>query len=147
MLFSLNLLKTARKVKFKVNFMVFAFQFVVLIVIFTLLLFCLLFIWPFLSGFHKEVHQCCLTATFTMEMLIEHARTWGASEINNTHFTELSSQFLDTVKRLAGHVIDIIEVGVVLFSALAVHVLLPNLVKCFSWQYFTSSVHNARREF
>lgn len=66
----------------------------------------------FLSGIQKEVHQCSLTATFSLQALIEHARIWGTSETNNPHFTELSSQLLDTVKRLTGHVIGIIEVCV-----------------------------------
>ncbi|KAL9988342.1 hypothetical protein ACROYT_G002777 [Oculina patagonica] len=61
------------------------------------------------GGIQKDVHQCCLAATFSLQALIEHARIWGTSETNNDHFTELSSQLLDTVKRLAGHVIGIIE--------------------------------------
>lgn len=66
----------------------------------------------FLSGIQKGVQQCCLAATFSLQVLIEHARIWGTSETNNDHFTELSSQLLDAVKRLAGHVIEIIEVCV-----------------------------------
>lgn len=65
-----------------------------------------------LSGIQKDVQQCCLAATFSLQMLIEHARIWGTSETNSDHFTELSSQLLETVKRLAGHVIGIIEVRV-----------------------------------
>lgn len=61
------------------------------------------------GGIQKEVHQCCLTSTLALQVLIEHARIWGTSETNNVHFTELSSQLLDTVKRLAGHVIGIVE--------------------------------------
>lgn len=64
----------------------------------------------FMTGIQKEVHQCCLTSTLALQVLIEHARIWGTSETNNVHFTELSSQLLDTVKRLAGHVIGIVEV-------------------------------------
>lgn len=63
-----------------------------------------------MSGIQKEVPQCCLAATLALQVLIEHARIWGTSETNNVHFTELSSQLLDTVKRLAGHVIGIVEV-------------------------------------
>ena len=64
----------------------------------------------FMTGIQKEVHQCCLTATLALQVLIEHARIWGTSETSSVHFTELSSQLLDTVKRLAGHVIGIVEV-------------------------------------
>ena len=62
------------------------------------------------SGIQKEVPQCCLAATLALQVLIEHARIWGTSETNNVHFNELSFQLLDTVKRLAGHVIGIVEV-------------------------------------
>ena len=65
----------------------------------------------FIKKKKKEVPQCCLAATLALQVLIEHARVWGTSETNNVHFTELSSQLLDTVKRLAGHVIGIVEVG------------------------------------
>lgn len=64
----------------------------------------------FMSGNQKEVPQCCLATTLALQVLIEHARIWGTSETNNVSFTELSSQLLDTVKRLAGHVIGIVEV-------------------------------------
>ena len=64
----------------------------------------------FMSGIQKEAPQCCLAATLALQVLIEHARVWGTSETNNVHFTELSAQLLDTVKRLAAHVIGIVEV-------------------------------------
>lgn len=63
-----------------------------------------------MSGIQKEDPQCCLAAALALQVLIEHARIWGTSETNSVHFAELSSQLLDTVKRLAGHVIGIIEV-------------------------------------
>ena len=59
-------------------------------------------------------------------MLSEHVRMWGTAEINNAPFVELSSQLLDTVRRLAGHVIGIIEVGgllLPLFYTLSAEVL------------------------
>ena len=61
-------------------------------------------------GIPKEVQQCCLTATFSLQLLMEHARMWGTAETRNAHFTELSSQLIDTVKPLADHVIKIVEV-------------------------------------
>ena len=69
-----------------------------------------LIVFIFMQGIQKEVPQCCLAATLALQVLIEHARIWGTSETNNVHFTELSSQLLDTVKRLSGHVIGIVEV-------------------------------------
>ena len=58
----------------------------------------------------KEVHQCCLTATFSLQLLMEHARIWGTLETQNVAFADLSSQLVDSVKRLADHVTTIIEV-------------------------------------
>lgn len=57
-----------------------------------------------------EGHQCCVSTTISLQMLSEHVRMWGTAEINNEPFVELSSQLLDTVRRLAGHVIGIIEI-------------------------------------
>ena len=85
--------------------------FLVCLFVFLFVLFSLLYTDRFfMTGIQKEVHQCCLTATLALQVLIEHARIWGTSETNSVHFTELSSQLLDTVKRLAGHVIGIVEV-------------------------------------
>ena len=51
---------------------------------------------------------------------------WGTAETNNAPFVELSSQLLDSLKGLAGHVIGIIEVcGVFLLHFHSV--LFPNL--------------------
>ena len=63
------------------------------------------------SGLPTEGQQCCVSASISVQMLVEHVRMWGTAEITNEPFVELSSQLLDTIKRLAGHVISIIEVG------------------------------------
>ena len=63
------------------------------------------------SGLQTEGQQCCVSASISVQMLVEHVRMWGTAEITNEPFVELSSQLLDTIKRLAGHVISIIEVG------------------------------------
>ena len=63
------------------------------------------------SGLQTEGQQYCVSASISVQMLVEHVRMWGTAEITNEPFVELSSQLLDTIKRLAGHVISIIEVG------------------------------------
>ena len=63
-----------------------------------------------LADLPKDVHQCCLTATFSVQLLIEHARIWGTLEPQSAHFVDLSSHLVNTVKRVADHVTAIIEV-------------------------------------
>ncbi|RMX47546.1 hypothetical protein pdam_00019081 [Pocillopora damicornis] len=62
------------------------------------------------GGLQTEGQQCCVSASISVQMLVEHVRMWGTTEITNEPFVELSSQLLDTIKRLAGHVISIIEI-------------------------------------
>ncbi|KAM7447173.1 the TRAFAC class myosin-kinesin ATPase superfamily [Porites harrisoni] len=57
----------------------------------------------------KEAHQCCLSATFSLQLLIEQARIWGTLENQNNQFKDLGCLMVDTVKRLANCVTAIIE--------------------------------------
>ena len=62
------------------------------------------------TGNQNEVDRCCLTATCSLHLLIEHAQIWGSVENGNAQFTELRRQLIDAVTRLADHVIKIIQV-------------------------------------
>jgi len=61
------------------------------------------------GGTPKEVQLCFLTASFSVQMLTELARIWCTAETQNAHFSDLSFQLVETVKRLGDHVIKIIE--------------------------------------
>jgi len=61
------------------------------------------------AGNQNEVDRCCLTATCSLHLLIEHAQIWGSVENGNAQFTELRRQLIDAVTRLADHVIKIIQ--------------------------------------
>ena len=65
---------------------------------------------PSLADLPKEAHQCCLSATFSLQLLIEQARIWGTLENQNNRFKDLGCLMVDTVKRLANCVTAIIEV-------------------------------------
>ena len=67
---------------------------------------------PSLAELPKEAHQCCLSATFSLQLLIEQARIWGTLENQNNQFKDLGFLMVDTVKRLANCVTAIIEVCV-----------------------------------
>lgn len=67
---------------------------------------------PSLADLPKEAHQCCLSATFSLQLLIEQARIWGTLENQNNKFKDLGCLMVDTVKRLANCVTAIIEVCV-----------------------------------
>ena len=67
---------------------------------------------PSLADLPKEAHQCCLSATFSLQLLIEQARIWGTLENQNNQFKDLGCLMIDTVKRLANCVTAIIEVCV-----------------------------------
>ena len=62
------------------------------------------------TGDQNEVDRCCLTATCSLHLLIEHAQIWGSVENGNAQFTELRRQLIDAVTRLGDHVIKIIQV-------------------------------------
>lgn len=61
------------------------------------------------TGNQNEVDRCCLTATCSLHLLIEHAQIWGSVENGNAQFTELRRQLIDAVTRLGDHVIKIIQ--------------------------------------
>lgn len=65
---------------------------------------------PSVADLLKEAHQCCLSATFSLQLLIEQARIWGTLENQNNQFKDLGCLMVDTVTRLANCVTAIIEV-------------------------------------
>ena len=65
---------------------------------------------PSLADLPKEAHQCCLSATFSLQLLIEQARIWGTLENQNNQFKDLGCLMVDTMTRLANCVTAIIEV-------------------------------------
>ena len=67
---------------------------------------------PSLADLPKEAHQCCLSSTFSLQLLIEQARIWGTLENQNNQFKDLGFLMVDSVKRLANCVTAIIEVCV-----------------------------------